>query len=140
MDVARRLARDGGRQPRLQPIVDAVERHEAAIVRVRQRDRDRMRLRRPLQVDDAHVVGAKAVGRFSAEAADDRGPHPQPRRGGRGDDGAAADGRDEARGLQLLAVPRHVREADEDQILERFADGEQVDCAARAGKYSPRLG
>ena len=35
-------------------------------------------------------------------------------------------GRDELRGLQFLSAPRHVREPDEDQILERFADGEQL--------------
>ena len=82
-----------------------------------------------LQVDDADAARARRPSAASgAQAADHRGPHAQPRRRGRGDDRAAADGRHEARGLQLFAVPRHVREADEDQILERFADGEQIDA------------
>jgi hypothetical protein len=84
------------------------------------------------------MVGAKASDGFGAEAADDRGPHAQPRRGGRGDDGAAADGRHEARGLQLLAAPRQVRETDEDQILEGFTDGDEIEARHARGSIAPR--
>ena len=130
VDVPRALARDRRRQPRLQPIVDAVEGDEAAIARRRQRHRDRVRFRRPLQVDDAdacRAAGARAASR--AEGADDR----------------RSAARDATRrsavmtapppivdtnrcGPQLLAAARHVRQADEDQILEGFADGEQIDA------------
>ena len=45
-----------------------------------------------------------------------------------GDHRAAADRRHELLRPQLLAGFGHVRQADEDQILERFADGEQIDA------------
>jgi hypothetical protein len=41
--------------------------------------------------------------------------------------------------IQLFAAPRQMRQSDEDQILKRFADGEQVD-ARHAPKNSPTLG
>ena len=71
---------------------------------------------------------AQRRGRLRAERADDRGLQPEARRRGRGDHRAAADRRDERAGPQLLAAPRQVRQTREDQILERFADGEQIDA------------
>jgi len=92
MDVPRAQTRHHRREPSLQPIVDAVERDQAAVVLCRQRHGDRRRLRCSPHVDDLDAVAPQRQRRLAAQGADDRGPQPEPRARRRRDHGAAADG------------------------------------------------
>ena len=117
----------GRGEARLNPIVDAIERDEAPVAPRRERGGDGVRLAGPPHVLDPYALGAKASHSRRVESADDCRADAETRSGDRGRHGAAADGRCEARGLDLFAGPRHPRQAIEDQIFERFADGEQID-------------
>ena len=95
-----------------------------------------MRLARALHVDDAHGAFAQLVDGVTAERAHDRGLEAEPRARRGGNHGAAADRRHERRRSDFFAARRQVRQPHENQVLECFADGEEID-ARHARKYNP---
>ena len=125
--MARTLAAHRPQQPRLELHVDAVEGDEAPLASRRQRGRDRMRFVRSLDVGDVHALGAQVANASGAESADDAGRDAQPGGCRGGDHRPAADRRQVVRAPQFLAGFRQARQARENQILERFADDQQID-------------
>jgi hypothetical protein len=125
VDVVGSDAGQGIEQPRLEHRVHAVVGDERAIRGGGERRRDRVRLAALPQVVDADPLAAQPRGGVPAERAENRGGDTQPRRGHGGDHRAAADGRVEGVGLHFLAERRQAVEADEDQVLEGVAGGEQ---------------
>ena len=106
--------------------VHAVVGHERAIVAGRERRGDRVRLvglRRLVTLTRSFF---SRVDGGIAERADQLRAHAEARGLDGGDDGAAADRRGEAIGLDLFAELGEAIEADEDQVFKRLTGAEQL--------------
>ncbi len=125
MNVGGPDARQHVQQARLELRVDTVEGDKRSLVGRRQRGGDRVRLAATAEIADANALGTKTLGDRRTERAQRTDADAQPGRGDGGDDDAAAHRGNKAIGLDLLAGPGQALEANEDEVVERFAHAQE---------------
>ena len=124
--MARPLGSRGCEQAPLETVVDAVERHEAAVGPGGQGGRNGVQLSGASKVDDADTLRSRSFTARSERALTDAAAAPEARRCDRGVQRSSAVAASEAGGLDLLAGARQAREVEKDEVLEALAQGDEI--------------